>query len=251
MRAPDESRAKIEAANTDGESQPAAPSTSVHSRRKTRQRRRGALAIATEQLAARYDRATAGSRRRGTRGHEDALFAATGDPLVLEDRAAAERLYGLVAAKRPTAALRRIAADTWGDQLAGIADMALQFQRMRSWSTLRAAGEAVALAAERGTWIGLGAPVSFAHAVERVRKAAAASVRQAARRQPPAAWTGAMLFVRPAEGALVSLPAAPPRTRLPVDGDWVRDDHYWRRRLFHGDVVRCDPPEKNTQPSTT
>jgi hypothetical protein len=53
MRAPDESRAKIEAANTDRESQPAAPSTSVHSRRKTRQRRRGALAIATEQLAAR------------------------------------------------------------------------------------------------------------------------------------------------------------------------------------------------------
>jgi len=212
-----------------------------------RQRRRGSLTQATDALRARYDRATAGRRRPLKRSDLDPLFIATGDPLVLEDRAKAVRVYGLLDAKRPSVALRRIKAESYGDDLHGLVLMGRHYQA-RGWSALRAAGEAVALAAERGAWIGLHAAVSFDHAVEQVRKALLREQRHRLVPPHPPGWTGAYMKVRPFPGMVIHLLTAPPRTVMPEDGSLVRDDAFWRRRLQDGDVVRVGEAEKNTQP---
>jgi hypothetical protein len=216
-----------------------------------RQRRRGTSAQDTDQLRRRYEAATRGKRRILRAAIEDGLFEATGDPLVLRDRDLAAKIYGLEGAARPAVQLRRIQARTFGDALSSLADLALWYQDHRRWSALRSAGEAVALAAERGTWLGAHAPASFDHAVERVRKAAAEARRLGRMRFIPTAWTGAMLFVQPQPDRVITLPAPSlPRTRLAPEGMWVRDDSYWRRIIRDGDVVVIEA-EKITQPSPT
>jgi hypothetical protein len=192
---------------------------------------------ATRNLRDRYVNAASSQR----------TFLTPGDPLVLRDRALAAQLYAHAA--RPNVQLRRIRAQSFGDELESLVDMALWYDGARRWSALRSAGEAVALAAERGTWLGVLAPVSFDHAIERVRKAASTARRLGRLRYLPRAWTGAMVFVRPCPGRLVSLPApAEPRTRLPAQGLWVRDDSYWRRRIQDEDVKVVEEG-KITQPS--
>ena len=109
-----------------------------------RQRRRRSLAQTTEALRARYDRATAGCRRQFERSSLDPLYAATGVPLVLEDRAKAMRVYGLLDAKRPSVTLRKVHAESWGDDLHSLVMMGSHYQA-RGRSALHAAGEAVAL----------------------------------------------------------------------------------------------------------
>lgn len=218
-------------------------------RSRFRQRRRGTLIGATQNLRDRYEAATRGKRRVPWPSQRDPFLDTTGDPLVLRDRALAAQLYGLVDAARPNVQLRRIRAQSFGDELESLVDMALWYEGARRWSALRSAGEAVALAAERGTWLGVLAPVSFDHAIERVRKAASTARRLGRLRYLPRAWTGAMVFVRPCPGRLVSLPApAAPRTRLPAQGLWVRDDSYWRRRIQDEDVKVVEEG-KITQPS--
>jgi len=216
-----------------------------------RQRRRGTLASDTDKLRDRYEAATRGQRRIQQSSDGDPLFLATGDPLVLRDRELAAKVYGLEGAARPGVQLRRIKAQSFGDELDSLADMALWYENNRRWSALRSAGEAIALAAERGTWLGAHAPASFDHAAERVRKAASAARRLGRLRYLPGAWTGAMFIVRPISGRLVSLPApAAPRVRLPLEGMWVRDDSYWRR-LIRDKEVEVVGAEKITQPSST
>jgi hypothetical protein len=204
-----------------------------------RQRRRGTFERDTAQLLGRYNDATRGKRRSRALGHapNDLLFEASGDPIALQDPEAAARLYGFAGAPRPLSVLRRIRAETFGDELSGLTDLAIWFQNHRGWSALRSAGEAVALAAEQGTWVGIRAPVSFGHVVEAVRKSVAKAKRLGPSRYQPQGWTGTMLFVRPAVGRLVSLPASPPRTRLPAEVMLVRDDAYWRRRVRDGDAI--------------
>lgn len=215
-------------------------------KRAYRQRRRGSLAQATEALRARYDHATAGRRRQFERTGLDPLFAATGDPLVLEDRARAMQVYGPLDAKRPSVVLRKVHAESWGDDLDSLVSMGSHYQA-RGRSALHAAGEAVALGAERGAWLGLHAAVSFDHAVERVRKALLRERHDRLAPPHPPGWTGAYMEVRPAPGILVHLLAAPPRTVMPEGGALVRDDSFWRRRLQDGDVIRIGDAEKITQ----
>lgn len=217
-------------------------------KRDFRQRRRGTLASDTEELRRRYDQATAGKRRPPDRADTDPLYLATGDPLVFENRAAASAAYGLSASPRPASKLRRIAAECWGDDLDALTQMSRFYQELGR-SALRAAGEAVALGAERGCWIGLRAPVSFEHAVEVVRK----SLRRAAAARPsdrnPPGWTGTYLTVRPKEGLSFPVPGKPPGAHLPQEGGIVRDDSYWRRCIADGDVTLCPGSEINAQRS--
>ena len=202
-----------------------------------RARRRGALVQDEDRLRARYDTAVMGKRRSPAWVEPADLFNATGDPLAEQDPVLAARVYGLSDAARPNVALRRIHADMFGDSLSGLADMAIWFQEHRGWSALRSAGEAVALAAERGTWIGNKAPVSFDRAVELIRKAVGRAHALGRLRYQPQGWTGRRLFVVPVPDRLVTVPApAPPRTRLPKEGGWVKDDSYWRRCIRSGDV---------------
>lgn len=216
-----------------------------------RQRRRGFLTAETDKLRRRYEAATRGKRREREMTDLDPLFAATGDPLVLRDRDLAAKIYGLAGTARPAVQLRRIKAQAFGSELDSLADMALFYEDHRRWSTLRSAAEAVTLSAERGTWLGAHAPASFDHAVDRVRRAASRARRLGRLRYVPTAWTGVMVFVRPGPGLVVSLPApAPPRTRLPPEGMWVRDDSYWRRLIRDGDVEAVED-KKITQPSPT
>jgi hypothetical protein len=216
-------------------------------RRTFRQRRRGSLVHSSDQLKQRYDDATKGCRSV-TRGEDalDPLYRATGDPLVLASPALARRVYGMDTAKRPNVVLRHIHARSWGSNLDSVVSMARQFQRLRGWSALRAAGEAVALAAERKCWIGIGAPVSFDHAVDLVRKGILRSVRTNRDLGDPLGWTGKYCFVKSASGCLVSRPDRP-RAWIAEEGERVRDDAYWRRLLADGDVIESDNPEKITQ----
>jgi hypothetical protein len=217
--------------------------------RSYRQRKRGTRWPDTDRLSLRYKRAQS-KRRTPKQGPIGGLFEATGDPLVRADHALAARAYGFERAARPSARLRQIRAEIFGNELSQLADLAIWFQKCRRWSALRAAGEAVALGAERGVWLGVHAPASFEYAVERVRKAVARAQRLDHRRHEPRGWTGAMMFVRPLPGRLISLPAEPPRTRLPAEGMWVRDDSYWRRLIQDGDVI-VGVGEIITQPSPT
>jgi len=215
-----------------------------------RQRRRGTLATETDKLRHRYAAATRSQQRCLETTDLDPLFAATADPLVLRDRDLAEKVHGLDGATRPAVHLRRLKAQSFGGELDHLVDMALFYEDHRRWSTLRSAAEAVTLAAERGTWLGAHVPASFDHAVEQVRKAASRARRLGRLRYVPTAWTGAMVFVRPGAGLVVSLPPpAQPRTRLPLEGLWVRDDSYWRRLIRDGDVEVVEG-EKITQPSS-
>ncbi len=196
-----------------------------------------------DRLRARYDRAVKGKRRQETHVTPADLLHATWDPLVGQDSALAHQVYGLTDAARPSIHLRRIRARHFGDALDSVTDIAIWFQDRRGWSALRAAGEAVALAGERGTWLGIRAPVSFDRAVELTRKSVGRVKGLGRLRYVPDGWTGTYLYVVPAPGLLVTMPApSPPRTRLPVEGALVRNDSYWRRYLRDGGIqVRPAP----------
>lgn len=211
-----------------------------------RKRKRGTLSTDEDRLRACYDAAVMGKRRGPALFGPTTLLSATGDPLAEQNPTMAAKLYGLSGASRPNVALRRISAKVYGDQLTSLADMAIWFQRQRGWSALRSAGEAAVLAAERGTWIGNKAPISFDRAVELIRKAVGRVHARDPLRSPPQGWTGDRLFVTPAPGCLIPIPApAPPRTRLPQEGGWVKDDSYWRRLVRSGDVLLKDRSTEN------
>lgn len=189
----------------------------------------------TDRLRRLYDSHTRGKRRVFKPHGIDPLLAATGDPLVEQDRDLAARVYGLAGAPRPAVRLRHIEAAVFGDALSSIADMAAWFLERWRWSALRAAAEAVVLAAERGTWIGAHAPVSFDKAVEVVRKEVGLVQRRGASRPEPGGWTGEYRCLVPAEGMRIRMPEANNEV-LPAAGALVRDDAYWRRRIADGDV---------------
>ncbi len=209
-------------------------------------RKRGTRVKDEDKLRARYEAATVNKRRSPAWREPKNIFDATGDPLAKQDPELAAGVYGLTNAPRVNVALRRIRGRTFGDSLSGLTDMAIWFQEHRGWSVLRSAGEAVALAAERGTLIGVRVPVSFDRAVELVRKAVGRAHVLGRLRYEPRGWTGRYMFVVPASGLLVSMPAPlPPRTRLPVEGAWVKDDSFWRRRLRDHDVMLKSGQEEN------
>ncbi len=223
------------------------PSCSNLSRKQPhRVRKRGTLSMDEDRLRARYDAAIMGKRRGPALYGPTTLSSATGDPLAEQNPELAAKLYGFTGISRPNVALRRISAKIYGDPLSSLADMAIWFQRQRGWSALRSAGEAAALAAERGTWIGNKVPISFDRAVELIRKAVGRVHARDPLRSPPQGWTGERLFVVPAPGCTIPIPApAPPRTRLPQEGGWVRDDSYWRRLVRSGDVLLKDRSKEN------
>ena len=203
-----------------------------------RRRKRGELAKEEDKLRACYDVAVAGRRRGSTWIELLDLFNATGDPLARQNPDLAARTYGLSSSARPNVTLRRIRAQTFGDPLSCLVDMAIWFHERHGWSVLHSAGEAVALAAIRGTWLGNKAPMSFDRAVELTRKAVGHARTLGRLRYQPHGWTGHYLFVTPAPDRLVTVPApAPPRTRLPLQGSWVKDDAYWRHCIQSGDVL--------------
>ena len=194
-----------------------------HQSRTYRARRRGSLAMDEAKLRARYDAAVRGKRRGPAWRQPENLFAATGDPLAEQDPVLAAHLYGLAEAPRPAVALRRIRSEAFGDTLSSLTDMAIWYQDNRRWSVLRSAGEAAALAAERGSWIGVKAPVSFDRAVELIRKSVGRARALGRLRYLPPGWTGGHIFVVPVPGLLVPMPAPlPPRSRLPAEGAWVK-----------------------------
>ena len=189
-------------------------------------------------LRARYDAAVFGKHREERWITPNSLADATGDQLAVDDAELAARVYGLAGAPRPMVKLRSIHADTWGDELSSVTDMAIWFQDARRWSTLRAAGEAIALAAERNHWIGVRVPVSFDRALELVRKSVGQARKLGRLRYVPRGWTGRYLFVIPAPDMVVRMPAPyPVRTNLPLEGALMRDDSFWRRCLRDGDVI--------------
>ena len=162
----------------------------------------------------------------------EALHEEIGDPLALEDPGLALSAYDLDDAPRPLAAMRRVRGDVWGDSLDAIAGLAVAYAQLRpGWSKPRVAEEAVALAAERGTWLGVSAPVSFGKAVDAVYREMLTP-----RRHDDPGDTGRTVFVMPAAPSL-RLPYPDSRQMLPPDGAVVPDTSYWRRRLADGSVV--------------
>jgi len=209
-----------------------------HKTKPQRARKRGTLIADQDRLRIRYDTAVIGKRRGPKWQDPTTLFDATGDPLVLQNPVLAAELYGLSTALRPNVTLRHVRAKTFGDSFSSLVDMAIWFQEHRRWSALRSAGEAAVLAAERGTWIGNKVPVSFDRAVELIRKGVGRARSLGHLRYQPHAWSGDCLFVVPVPGRLIRIPApAPPRSSLPEDGAWVKDDSFWRRCIRSGDVL--------------
>ena len=189
-------------------------------------------------LRALYDAAVMGKRRGITWLEPADLFAATGDPLAEQNYPLAAHIYGVTLATRPVVTLRRIQAETFGDALTSLTDLAIWFQDHKGWSAIRSSREAAVLAGERGTWIGVKAPVSFERAVDLVRKSVGKARALGRPRYQPVGRTGQQMFVVPAPDRLVAMPAPlPPRTYLSSDGTWVQDDAYWRRRLRDQDVL--------------
>lgn len=199
-----------------------------------RRRRRGTLTSDMDALRKRYEVATRGQRRKPV-AVKDPLYAATGDPLVLKDRSTAEKVYKVAGAKRPHVAIRKLAETVYGGALYGVVGIADFFITHRRWSALKAAAEAVALAAERGTWIGVHAPVSFEKAIDVVRREVASRRRTAERPYDNLGWTGQNIFVVPAPEARLRMPSNPEEI-LPDQGALVPDNAFWRRRVKDGDV---------------
>lgn len=52
------------------------------------------------------------------------------------------------------------------------------------------------------------------------------------------------IYVKPAEGKKVRLPASLNGALMPEEGMLVPDDSYWRRRQRGGDVIKCKAPTK-------
>lgn len=199
----------------------------------------------SEALRAVYDRAT-----RGAKTHPSvfSLADATGDPLAASSPEIAAAVHGIDRAPRPNVALRHLFEATFGSPFQGAVKLALRLRADRAvWrdldgslpltmarSDLAAAEMAVALMAVRGSWIGAAAPVPFAEAVDRVRKA----MRQT-RPEVPAGDTGRTIVVKPAPGRLVPLPDRPGEYLLP-EATAVPDTVYWRRRVADGDAIHAE-----------
>lgn len=201
-----------------------------------RRGQRGEAQRRLETLAATYEAAQRGRRKRVPISSIDPLLDATGDPLLSKDRKLADELYGLSSAARPTAHIRRLRASLFGDALASVVSVARRIKERRSCSDTMAAAEAVSLSAQRGTFLGVGSPLDFSRATELARKA----LSKAANLGPdPRAWTGDWLFVVPVPGGTVPMPDGFGRY-LPERGAWVPDSLFWRQRLSHLDVVLQD-----------
>lgn len=175
---------------------------------------------------------------------KDPLYEATGDPLVLKDRPEAEKVYKVAGAKRPHVAIRKLAETVYGGALSGVVGIADFFITHRGWSALKAAAEAVALAAERGTWVGVHAPVSFEKAIDVVRREVVLRRRSSDRSYDNLGWTGGNIFVVPAPGARLRMPSNPEEI-LPDQGGLVPDSAFWRRRVKDGDVFLKDEEKKD------
>ena len=51
------------------------------------------------------------------------------------------------------------------------------------------------------------------------------------------------IFVKPAvKGAVVRHPEKLSYV-LPEDGDFVEESSLWQRKLMHGEIIQCDPPQ--------
>jgi hypothetical protein len=200
-----------------------------------KRRQRGSASRDLGRLKKLYDNACC--RRRPNVKEPDAFYAATGgDPLLVDDRNLAMKVYGLSGAARPTAEIRRIASAVWGDTLAQMAEEAREFQKRRDCSDSKAAAEVVVQCAQHGSFLGVHAPRSFNDAVKLVRKAMGALRRNGERKYQRTGWTGEYLHVRPADGFVVRNPenlAVP----LHPNGALVPDDLFWRRCLRDGDVL--------------
>lgn len=209
-------------------------------------RKQGTRVRDEDKLCARYEAAVLGKYREERWVTPHSLADATGDQLAEDDAELAAHAYGLAGAPRPAVKLRSIYSEMFGDELSGITDMAIWFQDAQRWSALRAAGEAIALSAERNHWIGVRAPVSFDRALELVRKSVGRVRKLGRLRYVPAGWTGRYLFVMPAPGMVVRMPAPYPiRTNLPLEGTLMRDDAFWRRCIRDGDVILLYEDEKH------
>ncbi len=219
------------------------------STRRIWRRRRGTLDADRDRLKQKYDKSTRGKRRATDRvaSSGDPLLDATGDPLVSTDRALAIELYGLHDAARPNTRLRRLRDEIFGGSLSSVTEMALWFQDHRAWPVYRSAAEAVALAAERGTWIGVNAPVSFDKAVDMVRAAVRNRRADRIKVYSPPAWTGRYFYVVPAPGSTLYGPGRP-YVVLPATGAWVPDDAHWRRHVACGSALVQIQLQKKDQP---
>jgi hypothetical protein len=216
---------------------------------------------------ARYEAATKSVATRPPAPKADlssqGLYQHTGDPLFLSEPELAAATYGLKSASRPNVQLRRVSDAIFGSGFDAIVDLARELrhrpryvglpdvvkariaallkngqtaraieiakkERPPRWSAVRAAQEAVALASERGTWLGKTAPVGFDDAVKRVRKALGGP--------PPdhsaVGHTGRWLRIVPAPGQPACL---------------VPDTLHWRRREAGGDVVVLERVEKKNR----
>ena len=159
------------------------------------------------------------------------IMSATGDPLAYSDPELARHLYGIEAASRPQKHLERLGRLTWGDSIDSAIMMMGFFKDRRQLTDIMAAAETVTLLAQRRTFIGVRAPVSFAEAVDTTRKAFATRHRRA---RAPEGWTGAWLWVLPLPGGRVRDPED--LSILEASGSWVKDTLFWRKCVEHKDV---------------
>jgi hypothetical protein len=158
---------------------------------------------------------------------------ATYDPLFSDRPIEALKAYGLLLAKRPSRLIGALSGKVWGSEAEALASYARLLERNIGISRRRAIADAVAICAERGTYIlSNGRPVSFERAIRAVYEAMRAPLSR-----DSIGFTGHSLHVKPAvDGALVRQPHRE-YTPLPPEGAFVPDDLYWRRRIMHGDVV--------------
>ena len=204
---------------------------------------RGATKRKLADLAVLYETAQRSQKWRPVAAASEPLLEATGDPLVTTDAALAASLYGVSDASRPKARLRHLRGVLFGNAGNSIVSMIAHFKRRYALSDTMAAAEAITILAQRGVFLGVGAPLDFPRALEIARKAWGARTASAAETE---AWTGHWLFVLPVKGGKVPLPGQP-GSYLSQSGAWVQDTRFWRQRVLHGDVRL---PEKGEKPPT-
>lgn len=201
-----------------------------------------------DRCARRYDEAQRREAERSFIGRqEQTLYTATGDPLARDNEAKAREVYELDKAKRPSRYLAEIHLLTWGGTLESVVDFADAFGRNIGapdrgksenlpCTRRELIADAIATLAERGTFIGGLAPVSFSTAI----RATFAFIKERAnidRRRAALGDTGQTIKVRPPfDGAVVFDPAT--WRQIPAEGAIVPDNAFWRRLIDEGSVIK-------------
>lgn len=175
------------------------------------------------------------------------LYAATGDPLARDNPNIAKDTYGIETAPRPSRRLSEIRSLAFGDELDAILNYVetlnhniAALDRNKSENipstTRELIADAVATFAERGTFIGGKAPVSFSRAI-RAAFDHLAKRKDREDRRAQLGDTGRKLQVRPAvAGSIILDPIT--GEKLPAEGASVPDNAFWRRRIDQGDVLK-------------